>query len=342
MKIFNHGKYISTHDMSIFFRQFATLISAGIPIINACTMLEASQQQPLVHKLINSIKYDLLSGKTLSASLLRHPQHIDALTHQLVHISEHTGKLDVMLQNIAQHLEKKLSVSEQIQRALFYPCIVAGTGVLITLAMLIFIVPRFAELFHEIPGNIPPLTQAIFTLATLVKQSAWALLFLPILFYIARRYRKQPLLTRLPIIKRHLLHVQLARFTRNLAITLSAGIPISNALALAVQPGSDPVFNNTIKRLSRHVRSGVQLHRAMRSFPCFTPLLIQMTKTGEEAGQLDTMLFKTADMMDCEIERLLNRFSQLLEPLIMMILGVLIGGLVTGMYLPIFKLGSVI
>ncbi len=341
MKIFN-GKHISTRHMAVFFRQFATLIAAGIPIINACTMLEASQQQPLLHKLINSIKYDLLSGKTLSASLRRHPQQIDALTHQLIHISEHTGKLDVMLQIIAEYLEKKLAFREQIQRALFYPCIVASTGVLITLAMLIFIVPRFAELFQEIPGSIPPLTQAIFTLAQFARQSTWVLFLIPLLLYLTHRRYKINLLTHLPLIKRHFLHIQLARFTRNLAITLSAGIPISNALALAVQPGADPIFSNTIKRLSRHVRSGVQLHRAMRASPCFTPLLIQMTKTGEEAGQLDAMLFKTADMMDSDIERLLNRFSQLLEPLIMIILGVLIGGLVTGMYLPIFKLGSIV
>jgi type IV pilus assembly protein PilC len=125
-------------------------------------------------------------------------------------------------------------------------------------------------------------------------------------------------------------------------MTLNAGIPISHALSLTIQPTNDPSFTNIIKRLNSQVRSGVQLHRAMRSSPCFTPLLIQMTKTGEESGQLDAMLFKTADIMENTIERTLNRFSQLLEPLIMIVLGVLIGGLVTGMYLPIFKLGCII
>lgn len=339
---FNRKQPISLRYLTVFFRQFATLIAAGIPIISACTMLEASQQQPWLHKLINSVKYDLLSGKTLSASLQRHPQLIEPLIHQLIHISEHTGKLDTMLQSIALHLEKKLAFREQIQRALLYPCFVATTGLLITLSMLIFIVPRFADLFHDMPGSIPPLTQAIFTLSASLKQYGWLLLFTPFIIFPLRRYHQQPLIHHLPLIKHHLLNQRLAHFTRTLAITLNAGIPISNALSLTIQPSNNPSFNHTIHRLNRQVRSGIQLHRAMRSFPCFTPLLIQMTKTGEESGQLDTMLFKAADMMDNDIERMLNRFSQLLEPLIMIVLGVLIGGLVTGMYLPIFRLGSII
>lgn len=328
--------------MATFFRQFATLITAGIPIINACTLLEASQQHPALCRLINSIKYDLLSGKTLSASLQRHPLHIDALIIQLIHISEHTGKLDTALQIIANYLEKKLSFKEQLQRALFYPCLVASTGILITLIMLIFIVPRFEELFHNMEGKIPPLTHAIFTLAALTRHAIWLLPFIPVCVHIASRYNKHPLFSRLPLIRRHLLHIQLARFTRQLAITLGAGIPITHALTLATPANGDIQLNTAIKRLRLQVRAGIPLHRAMKSFSCFNPLLVQMTQTGEEAGQLDTMLLKTADIMDSHIERTLNRFSQLLEPLIMAILGVLIGGLVIGMYLPIFKLGSII
>jgi type IV pilus assembly protein PilC len=342
MKLLNFTKRITTRELSVFFRQFATLIAAGIPIINACTMLEASQPQPQLYKFINSIKHDLLSGKTLSTSLRRHPQHINALIHQLVHISEHTGKLETILQTIASQLEKKLLFREQIQRALFYPCIIATTGMIVTLAMLLFIVPRFAELFHDMPGAIPPFTQAIFALSSFARHASWALLSLPLVTYFIWHYRRQTWLTHVPWIKSHLRYIQLAHFTRHLGITLSAGIPIATALSLVAQTSHDALFLTTLKQLGRQVRCGMQLHRAMHTSNLFSPLLIQMTKTGEEVGQIDHMLLKTADIMDADIERVLNRFSQLLEPLIMIVLGVLIGGLVTGMYLPIFKLGSII
>lgn len=330
-----------TRDLVIFFRQFATLIAAGIPIVNACTVLETTLPKPAMQKLIKTIKKDLKNGKALSGSLQHHPHHIDPLLLQLVRISEHTGKLDVMLQSIAQHLEKKLQFREQIHRALFYPCLVAIMGLLITLIMLTVIVPRFAELFPDVP-NLPLLTRAIFLLSTLIRQYGWILPIVPLILYLLKRYQKFTLLTKLPFLKYYLRQIHLAYFTRNLGVTLGAGIPIGSALTLAIHPHSEVEFESAIKKLGRQVRSGMQLHRAMRLSPLFPPLLLQMTQTGEEAGQLENMLLKTADMLDSDIEHALNRFSQLLEPLIMVILGVLIGGLVTGIYLPIFKLGNII
>jgi type IV pilus assembly protein PilC len=329
-------------DKTVLFQQFAALISAGIPIITACEMLETSLKQTATRSLITGIKRDLLTGKTLSVSLQRHPQQIDSLIHQLVHISEHTGKLDMMLQMIAQHLERRLAFREQIIRALFYPGIIAICGMMITLGMFIFIVPRFAELFQDFPGTLPPLTLAIFTLSAILRQAAWLLLLLPFPVYLPIYFKIQIPFFRLPFLKHHLRRLQLARFTRSLALTLQAGMPISAALTLAAEPCRDPLFQHTTRQVSRRIRSGMPLHRAMKPFSLYPALLIQLIQTGEESGQLDSMLAKAADMMDTDIERLLHRFSQLLEPLIMLILGVLIGGLVTGMYLPIFKLGSII
>jgi len=329
-------------ESAIFFRQFATFIAAGIPIINACDMLLAAKHKPPTQSLLQHIKRDLLAGKPLSASLQRYPNFTDHLLSQLIYISECTGKLDNMLLTIADHLEKAVAFREQVRRALFYPSIVAITGLIITLIMLIFIVPRFEILFQDLHGTLPFITRVLFALSACLRQSYWfAIPLIAAATYITR-HKKWHLLQQLPMIKSHLSEARLARFTRNLAITLQAGIPISNALTIASHSNNNPPFTHNVRQLSRRVRSGTSLHHALQVSPIFPPLLIQLCKTGEDTGQLDLMLFKAAEIMEADIERRLHRFGQLLEPLIMVILGVLIGGLVAGMYLPIFKLGSII
>jgi len=333
---------IATQDLAVFFRQFATLISAGIPLLQACIISTSSQHNAVLNKLLSSIKRDLLSGKTLSQSLQQQTEYITPFIQQLIHISEHTGRLDHGLQNIALHLEKSAQLKEQIQRALFYPCLIIIIGLVVTLGMLIFIVPRFAELFHDFPQTLPAISRAIFWLSELTQSYAWLLPLLILAITLIIKKSTYTWLLRLPWIKHVYQTIHLSRFTRQLGMTLTAGIPINQALTLTCNPTQPTSFTIAIKRVNRQVRSGMRLHQAMLNAQCFPPLLIQMTKIGEESGQLDSLLLKSADIMDQEIERLLNRLIQLLEPLIMVILGVLIGGLVTGMYLPIFKLGSII
>lgn len=346
-----HRCHITTFDISVFLRQFASLIAAGIPIIQSCELLEKSQEKNALRLLIYSIKRDILSGKNLYFSFKQHPRYFDELTCQLVQIGEHTGKLDMMLNTIASYQEKNQAFANRVKQALFYPCIISITAVIATFCMFIFIIPRFAELFQEMQNTLPALTVWIFFLAGKMQQYSLliigiSLLLALIIFYAKHstslKFKLMRIINKFPLINRYHHKVILARFARNLAITFTAGIPITEALKLTADACNNTEFINIIARLRTKIISGLQLHHAMASSPFFPSLMIQMVKIGEESGMLEQMLDNVAGFFEADIDQLIERLNQLLEPLIMMVLGVLIGGLVIGMYLPIFKLGSVL
>jgi len=340
-------RQITPWDTMLFLRQFATLIAAGVPIIQSCTILEKSQAKIALRRLIYAIKRDILAGKTLSHCLQRYPHYFDHLTCQLIKIGEHTGRLDHLLLTIANHQEKYLAFRKRIQQALFYPSLILITAFIITFCMLIFIIPRFAELFQDMQTHLPLLTRLIFYISKQLRSHLLLLLTLVIAFtFLTTKTKYAPVikqclkrtLTQLPFIQSSLHKTKLARFARHLALTLTAGIPLTDALLLTSSLDQD--FHPTLRHLQTKIRSGLQLHRAMETLPCFPLLMIQMIKVGEESGKLEHMLDKLADFFESDIDQLLHQLTQLLEPLIMIVLGVLIGGLVMGMYLPIFKLGS--
>ncbi|TAK79237.1 MAG: type II secretion system F family protein [Gammaproteobacteria bacterium] len=340
---------ISTRDTALFFRQFATLIAAGVPIIQSCTILEKSQEKTALRLLIYAIKRDILAGKTLSHCLQRYPHYFDPLTVQLIKIGEHTGRLDTMLLIIATHQEKHLAFRKRIQQALFYPVLILITALIITFCMFIFVIPRFAELFQDMQTSLPLLTRLIFYLSAKLREClfpALALTLVLITLSIRGKYSTpikryfQHTFSTLPFIHTTLHKIKLTRFVRYLALTLTAGLPITDALALAGASSQDPSFTTAILQLQSKIRTGLSLHRAMETLPHFPTLMTQMVKVGEESGKLESMLDKLADFFESDIDHLLHHLNQLLEPLIMVVLGVLIGGLVIGMYLPIFKLGS--
>lgn len=334
---------ITSFDITIFLRQFATLLTAGIPILRCCEMLEKSQVKISMRVLIYSIKRELLSGKDLYSSLYYHQQYFDALTCQLIKIGEHTGKLDITLQMIADEHEKQLAFVKRIKQALFYPCIISVMALVITTSMFLFVIPRFAELFTDTHVPLPTLTLWLFSLSLMLKKHC-ILLFLPAIFILLILIKKNILLryfSKLPLIHPFLQKIILARFARHLAMTFSAGIPVMSALKLMMHSHTSMEFTQAIIHLRTRMNTGLQLHQAMQTLPYFPDLMVQMVKMGEESGSLDTLLIKIADFFESDIEQLVSQFSQLLEPLIMLILGVLIGGLIIGMYLPIFKLGSV-
>lgn len=335
-------------DKVIFLRQFATLLTAGVPLIQSCDLLERSQSKTALRLLIYSVKRDIISGKSLFQSLAPH-HFFDALTLQLIHLGECTGQLDKMLVTIAKHQEKNLALKKQIQHALFYPSFIALAAIGMTLSLLIFIVPRFADLFHDIQGTLPFLTRYVFYLSGFLQRYGLFLLFSGLLFsYVVYRTMiipsiKQALrqgISRLPFIKSYAHKIVLAQFTRNLAITINAGLPLIDALSLAASPCHNTALNLLITMLRNKVKTGLQLHQAMSVFPFFPLLMVQMVKIGEEAGKLEQMLDKSADFFEADVAEYISRTTQLLEPLIMLVLGVLIGGLVISMYLPIFKVGS--
>lgn len=361
MKLFNlltllaerlkQNRRITSFDITILFRQLATLIAAGVPIIKSCEILEKSQAKTTLRLLIFSIKREILSGKDLFSSLHQHPRYFDELTCQLIKIGEHTGKLETVLLMIAENKEKNLMLKKRVTHALLYPCIITITAMLVTLSMLIFVIPQFAILFSETHIKLPALTRCIFFLSLQV-QHHWLLLFSPLLlslcFFMPSTWfdkLKSDLsrhIIKLPLIHSFVLHIALARFARTLAMTFAAGMPITNALKLIMHAGHPLEFTDLIVKLHSNITSGLQLHQAMGALPYFPDLMIQMVKIGEESGMLDQLLNKVASFFEADIDHTIHHFSQLLEPLIMLMQGVLIGGLVVGMYLPIFKLGNVL
>lgn len=338
---------IKAFNLSLFLRQLATLMSSGIPIVKSFNLLESSQEHPTLRLLIHTIKRDLLSGKSLF-EIVSHSPFFDKLTCQLIGIGEFTGKLEEMLSRIADYHEKKQALQKKIKQILLYPCIVMVVAMGVTLSMLIFIIPRFAELFQDTQANLPRITQWIFALSNFLNQHLFSfciVIFFITLFFFSRfsTFFKLLLLARIkqfPYIKTWMRKISLARFSRNLAISFGAGIPINDALKLSMDSSIHTEFSKIISQVGQSVNAGFQLHQAMESSNFFPAFMIQMVKIGEESGMLDFMLKKIAESMEAEIDQLITQLSQLLEPLIMIILGVLIGGLIIGMYLPIFKLGN--
>jgi type IV pilus assembly protein PilC len=333
--------WINKSDIAAFIRQLATLVSAGISIIQCCDILEKSQDKPALRLLIYTIKKDILTGKSLHACLQPYPHYFDILTRQLIEISEHTGRLDTMLTMVADVQEKNIAFAKRIKQALFYPCILLITASLTTVGMLLFIVPRFADLFSDSTIPLPLLTHVIFYLSLQLRTHGVLLLcFLVGLLTCVFNYRHQiHINSKLPIFNYYTRKLILARFTRHLAITLGAGIPLLSAIQLTSHTYHQREFTHSLLLLQNNLNAGMQFHQAMDTLDFFPPFMMQMIKIGEESGTLDHMLHKVADSLEATIDEMLLRLNQLLEPLIMLVLGALIGGLVIGMYLPIFNIG---
>lgn len=340
---------ITSVDIMIFFRQFSTLFSAGIPIIQCCDILENAQEKIAMRHLIYYLKRNMESGLSFSNGLKCHQDYFDHLSCQLIHIGEQSGTLDKILLMITELKEKNFASKAKIKKALFYPAIIFTMAIFITFGMLIFIVPRFAEIFQNLDSPLPALTQWIFYISEPLQNHLGLIcifLFLLIGFLFHKKERLAPklqmYLPRFPIIKNGMTKIFQARFLRNLSITLAAGIPITDALKLSSGTINNREFSQTILTLRNKIIAGNQLHQAMLNAAYFSSLVIQMIKIGEESGKLESMLTKIAGFLEEEIDQWINRLGELAEPLIMLILGVLIGGLVIGMYLPIFKLGTAI
>lgn len=342
---------IKSIDISFFLRQFATLLTAGIPILNCLDILEKSQIKISMRILLYSIKRELLSGKDVYSSLRTQEKYFDEFTCQLIKIGESTGKLDITLQMIADEHEKQLGFIKRIKQALFYPCIIFITAILVTLTLMLFVIPRFAELFADTSISLPALTRGLFFISDILNQQIY-LLFIPLLFLpgfflpdkyslpLKKAFRSR--ISKLPFIYSFLQKILLARFARHLAMTFSAGIPITEALKLLMHSPKYPEFMTSVFHLRSKIQTGIPLYQGMQSLSYFPDIMIQMVKIGEESGALDQMLIKVAGFFEADIDQLTSQFSRLLEPLIMLILGVVIGGLIIGLYLPIFKLGSIL
>lgn len=351
--LFNrNNKKITQADITVFSRQLATMLASGIPLIQSFDIIAKGQNNKNVEKLILSIKNNVEEGHPLAETLAKNPKFFNELFCNLVDAGEQSGCLDIMLDKIASYKEKMESIKKKIKKALFYPTAVMIVAFIVTAALLIFVVPQFESLFKGFGADLPAMTRMIIDLSEFF-QSYWYIMFggigisVWIFIYLKTNSPKfvsflDAMSLKIPVIGPILENAAIARFSRTLAITFAAGLPLVDALKSVSGATGNSLFSKATLRIRDEVSTGQQMQVAMKNTDRFPNMAIQMVAIGEESGNLEQMLSKVADYYEEEVDNAVDALSSLLEPLIMAILGILVGGLVIAMYLPIFKLGSVV
>lgn len=350
--LFKSGGKVTPYDIAIFSRQLATMLGAGIPLVQAFEIVGSGHDNPAMQKLILGMKTDLESGTALAEALGRHPLYFDDLYVNLVTAGEQAGALDTLLDKVATYKEKTEDIKKKIKKALFYPAAVMVVAVLVTIILLIFVIPQFESLFKGFGADLPAFTRMVIDLSAFVQTKGWFLALViggGISFYVYTRKRSDKLreyedrvLLKLPIVGNIIEKAAVARFARTLSTMFSAGVPLVEALKSVAGATGNIVYEKAVLAMRDEVSTGQRLQRAMENTGIFPNMVIQMIAVGEESGSLDQMSAKVADFYEADVDNAVDSMSSLLEPLIMAILGVLVGGLVIAMYLPIFKLGSVV
>ena len=346
------AKKIKPMDITLFSRQMATMIQAGIPLIQSFDIVAKGITNTRMKELVNTIKKDVETGTTLTEALRKHPQYFNELFCNLVDAGEKSGSLDIMLDKVATYKEKIESIKSKIKKALAYPMAVMVVAFLVTAGLLMFVVPQFESLFAGFGADLPALTRGVITMSKFF-QRFWYLIFgtLGSAIYAFSYFRNHSTkfaeridryLLKLPVVGPIMEKAAIARFTRTLAITFAAGLPLVDALKSVAGATGNILFAKATDTIREDVSSGQQMQLAMERTNLFPSMVIQMIAIGEESGTLEKMLSKVADYYEEAVDNDVDALSSLLEPIIMSILGVLVGGLVVAMYLPIFKLGSVV
>jgi len=349
---FSKGGKVSNEDIAVFSRQLATMMSAGIPMVQAFEIIGNGHEKPAMQKLVLDIKANIEGGSTLHESLAKYPLHFDSLFVNLVEAGEQAGALESLLDKIATYKEKTEALKKKIKKAMFYPMAVLAVAFVVSLVLLIFVIPQFEELFKGFGADLPAFTQMVVNLSRAVQHQGWWMAMvlggsIYGFFYMLKRSKKMQLmfdrlLLKFPIIGPILVKAAIARFARTLSTMFAAGVPLVEAMGSVAGATGNIVFEEAVYRMKDEVATGQRLQRAMENTGLFPNMVVQMIAVGEESGALDTMSSKVADFYEAEVDNAVDSMSSLLEPLIMAILGVLVGGMVIAMYLPIFKLGQVV
>jgi type IV pilus assembly protein PilC len=350
--IMKTGGKVKAMDIAVFSRQLATMLAAGIPLVQGFEIIGAGHEKPAMQRLILDIKSDVEGGTSLHEALAKHPLYFDDLYINLVEAGEQAGALEGLLDKIASYKEKTEALKKKVTKALFYPAAVLAVAVIVTIILLIFVIPQFEALFKGFGADLPAFTQMVINLSRFVQSNGIYILVVVIaicwtFFYFKKRSKKmREFLDRaalkMPIIGPILNKAAIARFARTLSTMFAAGVPLVEALESVAGATGNIVYENAVMRMRDEVATGQRLQRAMETTELFPNMVVQMIAVGEESGSLDTMSGKVATFYEAEVDNAVDAMSSLLEPLIMVILGVLVGGLVIAMYLPIFKLGAVV
>jgi type IV pilus assembly protein PilC len=346
------GQAITARDITIFSRQIATMMQSGVPMVSAFEIIAGGQTNVRVKDMLDDIRASIEGGSTLYEALGRHPVHFDELYRNLVRAGESAGVLDTILDTVASYKENTEALKAKIKKALFYPAVVIAVAVLVSAILLIFVVPQFQVVFQSFGADLPAFTQLLIDASDFMVAYWWMVLGIvigAIVGLIELKKRSVPfahlldrLILRVPVIGEIMKNSAIARFARTLATTFKAGVPLVEALETVAGATGNVVYGNAVRRVRDDVAVGYQLNVAMRQTNTFPHMVLQMTAIGEEAGALDTMLFKVAEFYEQEVNNAVDTLSALIEPFVMMIIGVVVGGMVIGMYLPIFKLAAAI
>jgi len=339
-------------DIAVFARQLATMMEAGVPMVQAIDIVGRGHSNPSVQDLLLSIKSDVESGSTLADALRKHPLYFDELFCSLVHAGEQAGVLETLLDKIATYKEKIESLKGKIKKALFYPTAVILMAIVVTAIIMIFVIPQFKSLFESFGADLPAFTRLVISISDFVAAWWWAILLatLTLAGALSFAWKRSPelreavdrMLLKMPVLGIILHKAALARFCRTTATMFAAGVPLVEALSSVAGATGNVVYEKAVLAMRDDVATGQSLQLTMKQQGLFPHLVVQMVAIGEESGALDEMLTKVADFYEEEVDNAVDALSSLLEPMIMAVLGTLIGGLVIAMYLPIFQMGSVV
>ncbi len=346
------GKAVTPGDIAMFARQMATMMTSGVPLLQSFDLVGQGHENPRFQKLVMDIKADVEAGGTMAEALRKHPDHFDALFCSLVEAGEQAGILESLLTKLALYKEKSESIKKKIKSALSYPIAILVVALIVSAILLIYVVPVFSDMFESFGGELPVMTQIAVILSDFMVAN-WIFVFGGIIgfVFVFKQAKKrsvafdnflQRLSLKLPMFGNLLTKSALARFTRTLATMFAAGVPLVEAMDSVAGATGNIVYYEATMKIKSEVETGITLAESMRNAGVFPNMCVQMTQIGEESGDIDKMLNKVADYYEEEVDAIVEALSAMMEPMIMAFLGVVIGGLVLAMYMPIFSMGSVI
>ncbi|WP_434153829.1 type II secretion system F family protein [Pseudomonas sp. JZ134] len=352
VSIFSRGKKIKPLDIALFTRQLATMLGAGVPLLQSFDIISEGFDNPNMRKLVDDIKQDVAAGNSLSSSLRKKPQYFDDLYCNLVDAGEQSGALETLLDRVATYKEKTEQLKKKIKKAMTYPAAVVVVAIVVSAILLIKVVPQFQSVFEGFGAELPAFTLMVIGLSETL-QEWWFIVLLALFalgfgFQMAHKRSEKfrdavdRFVLKIPVVGAILYKSAIARYARTLSTTFAAGVPLVDALDSVSGATGNVVFRNAVDKIKQDVSTGMQLNFSMRTTAVFTSMAVQMTAIGEESGALDEMLDKVATFYEEEVDNMVDSLTALMEPMIMAVLGVLVGGLIIAMYLPIFQLGSVV
>ncbi|WP_137224698.1 type II secretion system F family protein [Shewanella sp. MEBiC00475] len=350
--LFKSEKSITAMDIAMITRQIATMLAAGVPLVTTIELLGRGHEKAKVRELLGTILSDVQSGIPLSDALRPHRRYFDDLYVDLVAAGEHSGSLDAVFDRIATYREKAEQLKSKIKKAMFYPAAVVIVAILVTSLLLLFVVPQFEEIFNGFGAELPAFTQLIIGISRWL-QASWYFFVIAIVIGIwlfkrahrtSQNFRDKidQMVLRIPIIGNILHKAAMSRFARTLSTTFAAGVPLIDGLESAAGASGNYVYRKALLKVRQEVMSGMQMNVAMRTTGLFPDMLIQMVMIGEESGGLDEMLNKVANIYEMQVDDAVDGLSSLIEPIMMVVIGTLVGGLIVGMYLPIFDMGNIV